>query len=92
MEKDDPGISYEETYKNIINYVDQSDPPCDILAILYCWFSKESKLSTVCDTLNRKGLRYRDIVCLFCRVKQYSNYYFALRGGNKGIRTCFLGG
>ena len=80
MKKQDAGLSCEETYGDIINYVDQSDPPCDILSIRYRWFSKESKLSTVCDTLFRNGLTYSNIICLFCRVKQYSYFHNPLRG------------
>lgn len=80
MKKEDASLSYEETYGDIVGYVDQSDPPCDILTVRFRWFSKESKLSVLCSTLFKMGLTYSDIICLFCRVKQYAYYHDALRG------------
>ncbi|MCK5231775.1 MAG: hypothetical protein KAR13_16005 [Desulfobulbaceae bacterium] len=71
----DPTLEYEETYDKIIKYVNQADPAFDMITIRNRWFSKESKLSTVCSTLMKKGLRYTNIICLFCRVKQYAYYH-----------------
>ncbi len=73
MKKHNPQLEYEETYEKIIGYVNQSDPKFDVLTIRNRWFSSESKLSTVCNTLTKKGLRYSNIICLFCRVGQ--EYY-----------------
>lgn len=70
MKQKNPQLEYEETYEKIIGYVDQSDPKFDLLTIRNRWFSRESKLSTVCNTLMKKGLRYSHIICLFCRVGQ----------------------
>lgn len=75
MKKKDPSLEYEETYADIVNYVDQADPPFDVLTVRNRWFSKKSKLSTVCNTLTKKGLRYSNIICLFCRVKQQAYYH-----------------
>jgi len=80
MKRQDLSLEYEETYTQICNYVDQSDPGFDVLTIRYRWFNKESKLSNVCDTLLKEGLRYSNIICLFCRVKEYSTYHNPLRG------------
>jgi hypothetical protein len=71
----DPGLEYEETYDKIITYVNQADPAFDMLTVRNRWFSKKSKLSTVCSTLIKKGLRYTNIICLFCRVKDNDYYH-----------------
>lgn len=70
-----PGLEYEETYGRTVEYVDASAPACDILTIRNRWFNKESRLSTVCRTLASNNLRYRNIICLFCRVKQYAYFH-----------------
>ncbi len=73
MKQANPQLEYEESYADIVGYVDKSDPAFDILTIRNRWFSSESKLSTVCNTLMKKGLIYSNIICLFCRVGQ--EYY-----------------
>jgi hypothetical protein len=80
MKQADPALEYEETYAKIHDYVGQSDPGFDVLTIRHRYFSKEATLSAVCDTLLKEGLTYGNIICLFCRVKEYSEYHNALQG------------